>query len=105
MAETESVDVVLDADEARFVARIDGVFAGASYYWHRRGRMVLIHTETQPEFEGRGVGSSLTRMALETARKQDEMVVPLCPFVEGYIDRHQEYADLLDREMFHEMRS
>jgi predicted GNAT family acetyltransferase len=105
MAGDRSVDVVHDEDEARFVARIDGVFAGASYYWYRRGRMVLIHTETHPEFEGRGVGSSLTRMALDAAREHDEMVVPLCPFVEGYIDRHEEYADLLDKEMFHEMRS
>ena len=105
MAEARSVDVVHDEDEARFVARIGGVFAGASYYWYRRGRMVLIHTETQPEFEGRGVGSSLTRMALDAARENDEMVVPLCPFVEGYIDRHEEYAALLDKEMFHEMRS
>jgi predicted GNAT family acetyltransferase len=31
--------------------------------------------------------------------------VPLCPFVEGYIVRHEEYADLLDEEMFHQMRS
>jgi predicted GNAT family acetyltransferase len=50
--------------------------------------MVLIHTETQPDFEGRGVGSALTRMALDAAREQDHMIVPLCPFVEGYIDRH-----------------
>jgi hypothetical protein len=105
MAEDQSVDVVHDEEEGRFVARIDGVFAGASYYWYRRGRMVLIHTETQPDYEGRGVGSSLTRMALDAAREQDDMVVPLCPFVEGYIGRHQEYADLLDNEMFHEMRS
>ncbi len=67
--------------------------------------MVLIHTETQPEFEGRGVGSGLTRMALDTALDQEEMVVPLCPFVETYIERHEEYAALLDNEMFHEMRS
>jgi uncharacterized protein len=105
MAEDQSVDVAHDPDEARFVARIGGVFAGASYYWYRRGRMVLIHTETQPEFEGRGVGSSLTRMALDAAREQDELVVPLCPFVESYLERQEEYAGLLDKDMFHEMRS
>jgi predicted GNAT family acetyltransferase len=44
-------------------------------------------------------------MALDAAREQDHMIVPLCPFVEGYIDRHEEYGDLLDKEMFHEMRS
>jgi hypothetical protein len=42
---------------------------------------------------------------VELARKQDEMVVPLCPLVEGYIERHEEFASLLDGEMFSEMRS
>ncbi len=104
-AEGQPLSVAHDPDEARFVARIEGVFAGASYYWYRGGRIVLIHTETQPEFEGRGVGSALTRMALDTAKENDEMVVPLCPFVENYIERHEEYAGLLDKEMFHQMRS
>ena len=44
-------------------------------------------------------------MALDTARKQDEMVLPLCPLAESYIERHQEYAGLFDEEMFHQMRS
>ena len=104
-SEPSPVEVTHDPDETRFEARVGGVFAGASYYRYRGGRMVLLHTEVQPEFEGRGVGSAVTRVALDTARKQDEMVVPLCPFVETYIERHKEYADLLDEEMFHQMRS
>jgi hypothetical protein len=104
-SEPSPVEVTHDPDETRFEARVGGVFAGASYYRYRGGRMVLLHTEVQPEFEGRGVGSRLTKLALETARHDDEMVVPLCPFVETYIERHEEYADLLDEEMFHQMRS
>jgi hypothetical protein len=26
--------------------------------------------------------------------------VPVCPFVESYIERHPEYDDLVDHEMF-----
>jgi hypothetical protein len=104
-SESSPAEVTHDPGETRFEARIDGAFAGASYYRYRGGRMVLLHTETQPEFEGRGVGSALTRMALDTAQNQNELVVPLCPFVETYIERHEEYAGLLDREMFHQMRS
>jgi predicted GNAT family acetyltransferase len=25
--------------------------------------------------------------------------VPLCPFIRGYIDRHPDYADVVDKEM------
>ena len=26
-------------------------------------------------------------------------MVPLCPFIAGYIERHPEYADLVDRDL------
>jgi predicted GNAT family acetyltransferase len=48
-----AVDVEHEQDETRFVARVDGVFAGASYYRNRGGRVVLLHTEVEPGFEGR----------------------------------------------------
>jgi predicted GNAT family acetyltransferase len=104
-SDKSSVEVEHDRDESRFVARVDGVFAGASYYRNRGGRVVLLHTEVEAAFEGRGIGSALTKLALENARQQGEMVVPLCPFVESYIERHEEYADLLDEDMFRQLRS
>ena len=47
------------------------------------------------KLEGHGVGSKLIRGALDAARDRGLKVVPQCPFVKAYIDRHAEYRDLL----------
>ena len=38
------------------------------------------------------------RAALDEARRQGLAVVPLCPYVAGWIRRHPEYAELLTPE-------
>jgi len=39
---------------------------------------------------GRGFGSRLAAAALEDARGQGLEIVPLCPFIAHYIERHPE---------------
>ena len=46
-------------------------------------------------FEGRGLGGKLVSFALADARGRDLAVLPFCPFVKAYIQRHREYADLV----------
>jgi predicted GNAT family acetyltransferase len=47
------------------------------------------------ELGGRGIGSTLIKGVLDTARAQGLKVKPLCPFAKAYIERHSEYADLV----------
>ena len=58
-------------------------------------RMTLTHTIVPPEIEGRGVGSRLVHGALDAVRERGLKVVPQCSFVRGYIERHEEYRDLV----------
>jgi predicted GNAT family acetyltransferase len=55
----------------------------------------MVHTEVEPEWEGRGVGSELVRGALDDVRARGLKVRPLCPFVRAFIERHSEYLDLV----------
>ena len=57
--------------------------------------MSLDHTETPVAARGRGIASQLTRGVLEEARSRGLKVVPRCPFVAAYIDRHPEFRDLV----------
>ncbi|MGH2583765.1 MAG: GNAT family N-acetyltransferase [Dehalococcoidia bacterium] len=89
--------ITVDTNEAaqRYEARVDGELSIIQY--SRDGdRIVFVHTEVPPALEGRGIASTLARAALEDARARDLKVVPLCPFVRAYIQRHPEYLPLVD---------
>jgi predicted GNAT family acetyltransferase len=89
------MDVSLNEQRSRFETTVDGVTAFLTF--HRNGkRLVLIHTETPQALEGRGVGSALVRFALDYARSNDLTVVPQCPFVRSYLERHPDEAATLD---------
>jgi uncharacterized protein len=49
------------------------------------------------------VASTLIREALDDGRRRRLDVLPLCPFVNSYIDGHRDYVDLVPesrREVF-----
>jgi predicted GNAT family acetyltransferase len=84
--------VVLNEERRRFETRQDGFVAFLDV--HRQGDViVLVHTEVPDELEGRGIGSALVRSALEYARTNDLTVVPRCPFVRSYLERHPDEAE------------
>lgn len=82
----------------RYEAVVDGEIAGFLFYQERDGPLALIHTEVAEEFEGRGIGSRLAAGALDEARERGVRVIPVCPFVRGYLERHPEYGDLVEAE-------
>jgi predicted GNAT family acetyltransferase len=84
--------------ESRFEAYVDGQLAGFSAYELSDGLITFTHTEVDDAFEGRGVGSSLVRQALDQVRADGELRVrALCPFVREWIQHHPDYQDLLRR--------
>jgi predicted GNAT family acetyltransferase len=88
-------DITVTRNDAakRFEIVADGVTAELRYDEHPR-YITLIHTEVPPALEGRGYGGALARTALEYAREKHLRVVPRCPFVRSYLERHPEYAEL-----------
>ena len=94
----ESIEVRDVPEKLRYEVRLDGELAGFAVYVRRGGRLIFVHTEVDPAFEGHGVGSALARGALDDARARGLPVVPLCPFIEAYIEHHPEYADLVDQQ-------
>ena len=64
-------------------------------YREAAGRVTLIHTEVPPELRGRRLADALARAALDHARQHGLAVRPLCPFVQAFVKRHPEYADLV----------
>ncbi|WP_433258876.1 GNAT family N-acetyltransferase [Streptosporangium sp. CA-135522] len=90
------IDVKLSLGGDSFEAKVDGKHAGRLDLVRRGAVIVYPHTVVDPEFEGRGVGSELVRVALDAARAEGVTIVPSCWFVKGWIERHPDYADLVE---------
>jgi uncharacterized protein len=88
---------VTDVPEAgRYEARAADRVLGLAAYRRQGDQVVFTHTEVDPDAGGSGVGSTLVRGALDDVRAHGLRVVPRCPFVRAWIERHPDYADLVD---------
>ena len=83
------------ASASRFEITVDGQLAGHADYHDGHSGRAFMHTEVFDEFEGRGLASQLIRYALDEARTANRKVLPFCPFVRAFIERHPEYLDLV----------
>lgn len=88
------MDVVDNRERHRFELEVEGAIAFAAYR-REDGVITFTHTIVPSALEGRGIGSRLVRGALEQVRAEGLKVVPECPFVKAYIEKHPEEQDLL----------
>ncbi|MCC6589661.1 MAG: N-acetyltransferase [Bryobacterales bacterium] len=78
----------------QFELTADGETAVLTYRL-QPGSITFVHTGVPEKLEGRGIAKQLAAAGLEFAREHGLTVVPLCPYVAGYIKRHPEYLDLV----------
>ncbi len=98
MTDDATVVVVPNPEAHRFEIHIGGEHAGHVEYARKGDLVIFTHTEIDPAYGGRGLGSMLARGALDAVRAAGDPMVPLCPFIEGFVEKHPEYEDLVDHE-------
>jgi predicted GNAT family acetyltransferase len=90
-----NVVVTDNPGEHRYEAHVDGHLAGFAEYVLTEELVVFTHTEVEPAFEGRGVGSALARFALDDVRNQGvRKVMAKCAFIKAWMVKHPEYQSL-----------
>ncbi len=83
-----------DTARSRFELDVDGVTVFMNY--RLSGNAIsLDHTETPVAARGRGLASQLVKAVLDEVRRRDLQIVPRCPFVSAYLERHPQYRDLM----------
>ena len=86
--------IVHNEAERRFEAVVGDELATARY--ERDGdTMIFTHTHVPEAHEGQGIGSALAKAALEYALAENAAVVPACPFIAAYVERHPRYQHLV----------
>ena len=74
----------------RFEIYFDGELAGFADFRIENQMISYTHTEINPKFGGKGLGSQLIKEALDEALEQNLEVAPYCSFVSAYIKKNSE---------------
>ena len=96
----DEVKIENNQDARRFETKVGDYFALIDYIPAGQN-IVFTHTEVPKVFEGQGVASKMAKTALEYAKENNLQVIPLCPFVAGYIRKHPEYQPLVWNAKMH----
>ncbi len=82
--------------ENRYEAWQGDELAGQTHYTLTGDEATFDHTLVPKKFEGKGVASDLVRYAMDDVRAAGQWRVrATCWYVQGWLERHRDYADLL----------
>ena len=83
-----------DEEQNRFISFIESYEAVVEYSL-KNNVLDLYRTFTPPELRGKGIVGKLVKFALDYAKDNNLKVIPTCSYVKSFIDRHENYKDLL----------
>jgi predicted GNAT family acetyltransferase len=90
------MEIKNNIEKSRYEIFIDSELAGFADYKIVGDTVKFPHTEVNPAFGGRGVGSSLVEFALDDVKRQGNFVAPICPFVAKAITKKpDQYLELV----------
>lgn len=81
--------------ESRFEITVDGKLAGFADYQDKGNVRNFNHTEVFEEFRGQGLSKPLIKFSLDHARENDLQIFPTCPAYEKFLQKNEEYQDLV----------
>ena len=90
------IKVVYVPERSRYEIHVDGEVAGITRAKEGDdGVLLFSHTEVEDAFEGQGLASKLVAGALDDVRARGRRIEVTCEYVEGFLEKHPEYRDLL----------
>lgn len=88
-------DLRKNDEKSRYEILQGGQVVGFAEFRPVGDAVMLPHTEIEQGHEGEGLGSQLAKFALDNVKTEGKRVIPMCPFIAGYIRRHPEYTELV----------
>lgn len=92
------VKIKHDKEHNKFITNINGREAHMRYEQVSPKKLDYYRTYVPKDLREQGIASHLVEEALNYAKKNDYEVIPSCSFVNGYVEKHQEYQGITTHE-------
>lgn len=81
--------------KGRYSTEVDGVSEEAELTISKATPQLIIadHTFVPEELRGKGAAKLLVERLIADAREKKQRIVPLCPFVRSYAEKHRDELD------------
>jgi predicted GNAT family acetyltransferase len=93
----ENYELIDNTDQNQYEFHIGKYIPKIEYIKKGNNEILLTHTEIPINLEGQGIGSALVKAVLSDIEEQGLDLVPLCPFVVGYISKHPEWKRVVKK--------
>jgi uncharacterized protein len=95
-ADKTGAQTTVSAEDGRYTIAVEGKTVALADFADRGNQRVFYHTETDPEFGGRGLATILVEEALNATRAEGKRVVAVCSMVVTVLKKHPEFDDITD---------
>ncbi|MBF4562732.1 N-acetyltransferase [Microbacterium sp. VKM Ac-2870] len=86
---SDDIRIARNDEQHRYEILVDGEIAGFTEFEEdAEGRLVFPHTEIDPAYGGRGLGTKLVASAMADEATRGDVIVPECPFIVTYLQKH-----------------
>lgn len=93
----EDYKLIDNEEKHQYEFQIEGNIAKIEYIKSSNGEIYLTHSEVPPALGGKGIGSQLAEKTLTDIERQGLRLVPLCPFITGYIKKYPAWKRVVMR--------
>lgn len=88
--------VTVAKESEKFTISVDGKPVGLTEYRDNGGSRTFPHTEVDEAYGGRGLATIVIAEALAQTKAEGKRIIPECPTVVSYLEKHPEYDDIVD---------
>ena len=88
-----------NSDRNRFEVLDGGAVVGGAAYLDRdaEGQRIFYHTVIDEEYGGQGLAGRLAAQALDETVAAGLTIVPVCPYIRKYLQKHPEYSGCVNK--------
>ena len=81
-------------EKNKVVMKLDDKKIGEITWIEDNNNLVVDHTFVDPAHRGKDYARQLVDAVVDIARKENRMIMPVCPYVVKVFDRHEKYHDI-----------